>query len=107
MYYYVDLKDSEWNEEKILTKKDYRLDTEEQEILDSFNHGEWVSKAENLDKYKQAAKQTFAKRQLKTTKKKKSNLENILLNAPKISDEELNNIENIGKELRSMKIDEF
>lgn len=37
------------------------LDIEEQEILDSFNRGEWVSKGENLDKYKEAAKQTFQK----------------------------------------------
>ncbi|CAN2040171.1 Antitoxin [Candidatus Magnetomoraceae bacterium gMMP-15] len=44
-----------------MVKKDYKLDSEEQEILDSFNRGEWVSKGENLDKYKEAAKQTFAK----------------------------------------------
>jgi predicted DNA binding CopG/RHH family protein len=44
-----------------MVKKDYKLDTEEQEILDSFNRGEWVSKGEDLDKYKKAAKQTFAK----------------------------------------------
>lgn len=44
-----------------MVKKDYKLDTEEQEILDSFNRGEWVSKGEELEKYKQAAKQTFAK----------------------------------------------
>ncbi len=42
-------------------KKDYKLDTEEQEILDSFNRGEWLSKGENLEKYKKSAKQTFAK----------------------------------------------
>jgi len=44
-----------------MAKKDYKLDPEEQEILDSFNRGEWVSKGENLDKYKEAAKQTYAK----------------------------------------------
>ncbi len=44
-----------------MAKKDHGLDPEEQEILDSFNRGEWVSKGENLDKYKEAAKQTFAK----------------------------------------------
>ena len=44
-----------------MAKKDYKLDQEEQEILDSFNRGEWVSKGENLDKYKEAAKQTYAK----------------------------------------------
>jgi len=44
-----------------MTKKNYRLDPEEQEILDAFNRGEWISKGENLDKYKEAAKQTFAK----------------------------------------------
>ena len=44
-----------------MAKKDYKLDSEEQEILDTFNRGEWVSKGENLDKYKNIAKQTFAK----------------------------------------------
>ena len=44
-----------------MAKKNYKLDSEEQEILDTFNRGEWVSKGENLDKYKEAAKQTFAK----------------------------------------------
>lgn len=44
-----------------MLKKDYKLDTEEQDILDSFNRKEWVSKGESLEKYKQAAKQTFAK----------------------------------------------
>lgn len=44
-----------------MAKKDYKLDPEEQEILDSFNRGEWVSKGENLDKYKELAKKTFAK----------------------------------------------
>ena len=44
-----------------MAKKDYKLDPEEQDILDSFNRGEWVSKNEDLDKYKEAAKQTFAK----------------------------------------------
>ncbi|MCK5718399.1 MAG: antitoxin [Thiomargarita sp.] len=42
-----------------MTKEDYNLDTEEQEIIDSFNRGEWISKGENLDKYKETAKQTF------------------------------------------------
>ncbi len=40
---------------------DLKLNPEEQEILDSFNRGEWVSRGENLDKYIDAAKQTFAK----------------------------------------------
>ena len=44
-----------------MAEKNYKLDPEEQEILDTFNRGEWVSKGENLDKYKDAAKQTFAK----------------------------------------------
>ncbi len=44
-----------------MVKKDYNLDAEEQDILDSFNRGEWISKEENLDKYKEAAKQTFKK----------------------------------------------
>ena len=44
-----------------MNKSNYNLDNEEQEILDTFNKGEWVSKGENLDKYKEAAKQTFAK----------------------------------------------
>ena len=44
-----------------MIKKDFKLDSEEQEILVTFNRGEWVSKSENLDKYKDAAKQTFAK----------------------------------------------
>ncbi len=44
-----------------MAEKDYKLDLEEKEILNSFNRGEWVSKEENLDKYKEAAKQTFAK----------------------------------------------
>lgn len=44
-----------------MAKKNYKLDAEEQGILDSFNRGEWVSKGENLDKYKEAAKNTFAK----------------------------------------------
>ena len=44
-----------------MAKKNYRLDPEEQEILDTFNRGEWISKGKNLDKYKEAAKQTFAK----------------------------------------------
>ena len=44
-----------------MVKEEYNLDIEEQEILDSFNRGEWISKGENLDKYKEAAKQTFKK----------------------------------------------
>ena len=44
-----------------MAQKDYKLKPKEQEVLDSFNRGEWVSKGENLDKYKEAAKQTFAK----------------------------------------------
>jgi len=44
-----------------MANNDYKLDPEEQEILDTFNRGEWLSKGENLDKYKDAAKQTFAK----------------------------------------------
>jgi len=44
-----------------MVKEEYNLDIEEQEILDSFNRGEWISKGENLDKYKEAAKQTFQK----------------------------------------------
>ncbi|MEA1922032.1 MAG: antitoxin [Pseudomonadota bacterium] len=44
-----------------MTRKDYKLDLEEQDILDTFNRGEWISKGENLDKYKDAAKQTFTK----------------------------------------------
>jgi len=41
--------------------KNNQLNPEEQEILDSFQRGEWGSKDEGLDKYKAAAKQTFAK----------------------------------------------
>ena len=37
------------------------LDSEELEILTSFERGEWVTKGENLDKYKEAARQTFKK----------------------------------------------
>ena len=44
-----------------MDNKNIELDLEEQEILDSFNRGEWVSKGENLDIYKEVAKQTFAK----------------------------------------------
>lgn len=44
-----------------MNNKNWQLDPEEQELLDSFNNGEWVSTNEDLDKYKQAAKQTFAK----------------------------------------------
>ncbi|RKX72496.1 MAG: antitoxin [Spirochaetes bacterium] len=44
-----------------MIEHDYQLDPEENEILDSFNRGEWISKGENLDKFKEAAKQTFAK----------------------------------------------
>jgi len=42
-----------------MVKKDYNLDVEERKILDSFNRGEWISKEENLEKYKEAAKQTL------------------------------------------------
>ena len=45
-----------------MVEKDHKLDSEEQAILDTFNRGEWVSKGENLDKFKDAAKQTFAKK---------------------------------------------
>lgn len=45
-----------------MTDKDYKLDPEETDILDSYNRGEWISKGENLDKFKEAAKQTFAKK---------------------------------------------
>ena len=44
-----------------MVKENDNLNIEEQEILDSFNRGEWISKGENLDKYKEAAKQTFKK----------------------------------------------
>ncbi|MFK5926789.1 MAG: hypothetical protein QM483_09180 [Desulfuromusa sp.] len=44
-----------------MTEKNYQLDEEEQDILDTFNRGEWVSTGEDLDKYKEVAKQTFAK----------------------------------------------
>lgn len=44
-----------------MSNKSHQLDAGEQEILDSFNRGEWVSKGENLDKYKEAAKNTFTK----------------------------------------------
>ncbi len=44
-----------------MADKEYKLDPEEKEILNTFNRGEWVSKEEDLDKYKEAAKQTFAK----------------------------------------------
>ncbi len=44
-----------------MSKKNYKFDAQEQAILDSFNRGEWVSKGENLDKYKEVAKKTFAK----------------------------------------------
>jgi len=44
-----------------MVKKDYNLDVEERKILDSFNRGEWISKKENLEKYQEAAKQTFKK----------------------------------------------
>ncbi len=45
----------------MMDKKNNNLDHEELDILDSFNRGEWISKNENLDKYKEAAKNTFAK----------------------------------------------
>ena len=37
------------------------LDSDELAILTSFERGEWVTKGENLDKYKEAARQTFKK----------------------------------------------
>ncbi len=45
-----------------MSEKIFKLDPEEKGILDSFNRGEWISKNENLDKYKEAAKLTFAKK---------------------------------------------
>ena len=45
-----------------MAEKNYQLDQEEQALLDTFDRGEWVSKGENLDKYKEVAKQTFAKK---------------------------------------------
>ena len=45
-----------------MAEKNYKLDQEEQDILDTFNRGEWVSTGENLDKYKEVAKQTSAKK---------------------------------------------
>ena len=45
-----------------MAEKNYQLDQEEQALLDTFNRGKWVSKGENLDKYKEVAKQTFAKK---------------------------------------------
>lgn len=44
-----------------MNKKNWKLDEEEKELLGSYNKGEWKSTGEDLDKYKQAAKQTFAK----------------------------------------------
>ena len=44
-----------------MTEFNDKLTAEEQEILDSYNKGEWVSKNQDLDKYKEAAKETFAK----------------------------------------------
>lgn len=44
-----------------MAENKYQLDREERDILDTFNRGEWGSKGEHLDKYKEAAKQTFAK----------------------------------------------
>ena len=44
-----------------MAEKDFQPDPEEKEILDTFNRGEWVSKEENLDKFREAAKRTFAK----------------------------------------------
>jgi hypothetical protein len=35
-----------------MTNNQDKLDEEEQEILNSFNRGEWLSKHENLDRYK-------------------------------------------------------
>jgi hypothetical protein len=39
--------------------------------------------------------------------KDKKDLEDALLNAPVLSEEEIQNIENIGKEFKNWKIDEF
>jgi len=47
-------------------KKNYQLDVEEQDILDSFNRGEWKSKGENLDKYVKAAKKTIDNQRKRT-----------------------------------------
>ena len=44
-----------------MSNKTEKLDQEEQELLESFNKGEWISTNDDLDKYKEAAKQTFAK----------------------------------------------
>ncbi|RKX91087.1 MAG: antitoxin [Spirochaetes bacterium] len=44
-----------------MIERDYQLDPEENGIHDSFNRGELISKGENLDKFKDAAKQTFTK----------------------------------------------
>lgn len=44
-----------------MNKNDLKLDVEEQDILGSFNRGEWKSKEEELDKYKEAAKNTYLK----------------------------------------------
>lgn len=41
-----------------MDNKNWKLDSEEQELLDSFKKGEWISTTEDLDKYKQAAKKT-------------------------------------------------
>lgn len=53
--FFLNMKSFEWNEER------NNLEAEEKDILDSFNRGEWVSKEENLDEYKETAKQTFTK----------------------------------------------
>ena len=44
-----------------MLKQDNKLDTEEQEILNSFNCGEWISKGEDIEQYRKVAKQTFIK----------------------------------------------
>lgn len=44
-----------------MAKQNNQLNPEEQDILDSYQRGEWQSKDEDLDKYKEAAKATFAK----------------------------------------------
>jgi hypothetical protein len=44
---------------------------------------------------------------MRDSKGSKESLEEALLNAPVLSEEEIQNIENVGKELRNWKIDEF
>lgn len=44
---------------------------------------------------------------MRDSKGSKESLEEALLNAPVLSEEEIQNIENVGKEFRNWKIDEF